>query len=135
MRELETLGTLNDGKKTDYGMGLISGNYRGLPIIEHNGSLFGYRADILRFPDQKFTVISLCNVFGCRSRGQVLQSRRTDRLRPPRLSVNYGLEVTLRSLSSCTRATMTAGLASTTKEVTRALRSIFSIPTTRTRWL
>jgi CubicO group peptidase (beta-lactamase class C family) len=62
VQELETPGTLNDGKKTVYGMGLISGNYRGLPITEHNGSLFGYRADILRFPDQKFTVICLCNV-------------------------------------------------------------------------
>jgi putative SOS response-associated peptidase YedK len=40
-----------------------------------------------------------------------------------------------RLASSCTPATMTAGLASTTKEVTRAPRSIFSIPTTRTRWL
>ncbi len=62
VKELETPGTLNDGKETIYGMGLISGNYRGLPIIEHSGSLFGYRADILRFPDQKFTVVCLCNV-------------------------------------------------------------------------
>lgn len=62
VKELETPGTLNDGKETVYGMGLISGNYRGLPIMEHNGSLFGYRADILRFPDQKFTVVCLCNV-------------------------------------------------------------------------
>jgi CubicO group peptidase (beta-lactamase class C family) len=62
VRELETPGILNDGNKIAYGMGLIPGNYRGLPIIEHNGSLFGYRADLLRFPDQKFTVICLCNV-------------------------------------------------------------------------
>jgi CubicO group peptidase (beta-lactamase class C family) len=62
LKELETPGTLNDGKRTAYGMGLIVGNYRGLPIMEHNGALFGYRADVLRFPEQKFTVISLCNV-------------------------------------------------------------------------
>jgi hypothetical protein len=43
-------------------MGLIVGSYRGLPTVEHNGSLFGYRADILRFPSQKFTVACLCNV-------------------------------------------------------------------------
>lgn len=61
-KQLETPGTLNDGKRTTYGMGLISGTYRGLPIIEHNGALFGYRADILRFPKQRFTVICLCNV-------------------------------------------------------------------------
>jgi CubicO group peptidase (beta-lactamase class C family) len=62
VKELETPGILNDGKSSTYGMGLIFGNYRGLPIVEHNGSLFGYRADILRFPEQKFTVVCLCNV-------------------------------------------------------------------------
>ena len=62
VKELETPGILNDGKSSTYGMGLILGNYLGLPIVEHNGSLFGYRADILRFPKQMFTVICLCNV-------------------------------------------------------------------------
>lgn len=62
VKELETPGILNDGKNSTYGMGLILGNYRGLPIVEHNGSLFGYRADILRFPEQKFTVVCLCNL-------------------------------------------------------------------------
>ena len=62
IHELESSGKLNDGNRTDYGMGLISGNYRGLPIVEHNGTLFGYRADLLRFPEQKFTVICLCNL-------------------------------------------------------------------------
>jgi CubicO group peptidase (beta-lactamase class C family) len=61
-KELETPGTLNDGNKIAYGMGLIPGNYRGLPTIEHNGSAFGYRDDIIRFPEQKFTVICLCNI-------------------------------------------------------------------------
>ncbi len=62
VKEMETPGILNDGHKIAYGMGLIPGNYRGLPIIEHNGAMFGYRADLLRFPEQKFTVICLCNV-------------------------------------------------------------------------
>ena len=62
VKELQTPGVLNDGNKIAYGMGLIPGNYRGLPIVEHNGALFGYRADLLRFPEQKFTVITLCNV-------------------------------------------------------------------------
>lgn len=62
LNELEAPGVLNDGRRTTYGMGLILGNYRGLPIVEHNGSLFGYRADILRFPQQRFTVVCLCNV-------------------------------------------------------------------------
>jgi CubicO group peptidase (beta-lactamase class C family) len=62
VRNLATPGTLNDGKKTVYGMGLFITNYRGLPVMEHDGSLFGYRSDILRFPDQKVTIVCLCNV-------------------------------------------------------------------------
>jgi len=62
VKQLETPGILNDGNKIAYGMGLVPGNYRGLPTIEHNGALFGYTADLLRFPDQRFTVICLCNV-------------------------------------------------------------------------
>ncbi|MGA7340614.1 MAG: serine hydrolase [Terracidiphilus sp.] len=62
VKELESPGILSDGKRTTYAMGLIQGNYRGLPTVEHNGALFGYRADLLRFPDQKFTVACLCNL-------------------------------------------------------------------------
>jgi CubicO group peptidase (beta-lactamase class C family) len=61
LKELQTPGILNDGKQTVYGMGLFLGNYRGLPTVEHDGALFGYRADLLRFPGQKFTVACLCN--------------------------------------------------------------------------
>ncbi|MFP5237791.1 MAG: serine hydrolase domain-containing protein [Acidobacteriota bacterium] len=62
LKQLESPGVLNSGKRTTYGMGLVLGDYRALPIVEHNGALFGYRADLLRFPEQKFTVITLCNV-------------------------------------------------------------------------
>ena len=36
--------------------------YRSLPIVEHSGGTFGYRTELLRFPDQHFSVIALCNV-------------------------------------------------------------------------
>jgi CubicO group peptidase (beta-lactamase class C family) len=62
LTELQAPGVLNSGKHTMYGMGLMLENYRGLPIVEHDGSLFGYRADLLRFPTQKFSVICLCNI-------------------------------------------------------------------------
>src|SRR5262249_55725733 len=62
IQEMETRGILNDGKKIGYALGLELGTYRGLPIVEHDGALFGYRTDILRFPEQKFTVLCLCNV-------------------------------------------------------------------------
>jgi CubicO group peptidase (beta-lactamase class C family) len=62
LRELQTRGVLNDGKQIRYALGLEIGTYRGLPIVEHNGALFGYRTVILRFPEQRFTVLCLCNV-------------------------------------------------------------------------
>ena len=61
-KELQTPGFLNNGNRISYAMGLDLGNYRGLPIVEHAGALFGYRTALLRFPGEKFTVICLCNV-------------------------------------------------------------------------
>ena len=62
IQELQMPGVLNNGNKISYAMGLNLGNYRGLSIVEHSGGTFGYSAEILRFPDQKFTVICLCNI-------------------------------------------------------------------------
>ena len=61
-RELQSHGVLNNGNHIDYALGLSLGDYRGLPIVEHNGALFGYSAAFLRFPQQKFSAIVLCNV-------------------------------------------------------------------------
>ncbi len=58
---MHTPGFLKDGTKLDYAFGLVMGEYRGLRIVEHGGSLGGYRADLLRFPDQRFSVILLSN--------------------------------------------------------------------------
>jgi len=62
IRELETPGILNNGKPINYGLGLWLSEYRGLKIVEHSGGTFGYRTEILRFPDQRFSVVALCNV-------------------------------------------------------------------------
>jgi CubicO group peptidase (beta-lactamase class C family) len=61
-KELQTPGFLNNGNRISYALGLDLGHYRGLPIVEHDGALFGYRTALLRFPGEKFTVICLCNV-------------------------------------------------------------------------
>jgi CubicO group peptidase (beta-lactamase class C family) len=61
LKQLQTRGTLNDGKTLGYAWGLQIGEYRGLPIVEHGGSLGGYRAHILRFPSQHTSVALLCN--------------------------------------------------------------------------
>jgi CubicO group peptidase (beta-lactamase class C family) len=60
--ELETHGRLNSGHPINYGLGLWLGEYRGLKTVEHSGSNFGYRTKLLRFPEQRFSVITLCNV-------------------------------------------------------------------------
>jgi len=55
------LDKLTDGGDNYFAMGLMMLRYRGLPIVEHSGGDAGYRSEILRFPDQHFTVITLCN--------------------------------------------------------------------------
>ena len=54
-------GKLTSGKELDYAFGLEHGKYRGLPTIDHGGADAGYRADLLRFPEQHFSVACLCN--------------------------------------------------------------------------
>ena len=55
-------GKLNNGETLDYASGLRLGKYKGLAIVDHGGSDAGYRSDLLRFPDQHFSVACLCNV-------------------------------------------------------------------------
>ena len=62
LKEMQTRGVLNNGKQIEYGLGLFISKYRGLPIVAHDGALFGYRTALLRFPNQKFSVICLCNL-------------------------------------------------------------------------
>jgi CubicO group peptidase (beta-lactamase class C family) len=46
----------------EYGFGIISMTYRGLRVVEHGGSMGGYRARLTRFPGQRFSVALLCNI-------------------------------------------------------------------------
>jgi CubicO group peptidase (beta-lactamase class C family) len=62
LKEMQTQGVLNNGKQIEYALGLFISTYRGLPIVEHGGALFGYRTELLRFPQQNFSVITLCNL-------------------------------------------------------------------------
>lgn len=58
---VQSPGTLNDGKSVSYAFGLAWGADRGLKFIGHSGSGFGFRSYMTRFPDQRFSVICLCN--------------------------------------------------------------------------
>jgi CubicO group peptidase (beta-lactamase class C family) len=58
--EMETPGFLNNGKQLQYAGGLNVTTHKGLRMIWHSGTS-SYRAEDLRFPDQHFSVICLCN--------------------------------------------------------------------------
>ncbi len=62
LSQLLAPGRLNDGTLSREAPGLIVDRYRGLPIVEHSGRGRGFSSQILRFPEQKFTVIVLCNL-------------------------------------------------------------------------
>jgi CubicO group peptidase (beta-lactamase class C family) len=61
-------GSLNSGKTLTYAYGLQVGQYRGQRLVEHGGSLGGYRAHLMRFPDERTSVACLCN-FGTSNPG------------------------------------------------------------------
>jgi CubicO group peptidase (beta-lactamase class C family) len=52
---------LNDGEVLKYAFGLEIDTFRGLTTVDHGGADAGYRSDMIRFPDQHFTVACLCN--------------------------------------------------------------------------
>jgi len=62
LAELQETAKLNDGKRLNYAKGLVVSDYRGLRTVSHGGSWGGYRAQLLRFPDQHFSVATLCNL-------------------------------------------------------------------------
>jgi CubicO group peptidase (beta-lactamase class C family) len=66
--QIHQTGTLNSGKALAYAHGLQIGEYRGHKVVEHGGSLGGYRAHLMRFPDARTSVACLCN-FGTSNPG------------------------------------------------------------------
>lgn len=59
---LHTRGVLNDGTALDYAFGLVHGEYKGLRTVGHGGSFMGFRTVLLRFPEERFSVIILANL-------------------------------------------------------------------------
>ncbi|MGA9770841.1 MAG: serine hydrolase [Blastocatellia bacterium] len=55
-------GVLNSGEKLEYAAGIFITKYKGLNEASHGGAFVGYRAGILRFPDQQFSVACECNL-------------------------------------------------------------------------
>lgn len=55
-------GVLQDGTAAGYSAGIVDDTYRGLRVVHHGGSFVGFRAEMMRFPEQRLGVITLCNV-------------------------------------------------------------------------
>jgi CubicO group peptidase (beta-lactamase class C family) len=62
IEQVSERGTLKDGTTIPYAFGLMHGEVRGLRTIGHSGSDAGYRADYVRFPDQRYAFATFCNV-------------------------------------------------------------------------
>ena len=54
-------GLLNNGEGTGRTLGLQIHDYKGLKVVGSAGSGFGYKAQLMRFPDENFSVIILAN--------------------------------------------------------------------------
>jgi CubicO group peptidase (beta-lactamase class C family) len=59
--EQQTPGRFSDGRPHDYALGLYVRTYRGVREVSHSGSTAGYRAFLVRYPDQRVSVAVLCN--------------------------------------------------------------------------
>ena len=68
LAQIHQTGSLNSGQPLTYAYGLQLAEYRGLRVIEHGGSLGGYRAHLMRFPESRASVAALCN-FGTSNPG------------------------------------------------------------------
>ncbi len=62
--EMEVPMVLNDGTSTGYGLGLSVGTYKGLREVSHSGSTAGYRAYLVRYPEQRLAIAVLSNFGG-----------------------------------------------------------------------
>jgi len=86
---IHTRGVLDNGDTLGYAFGLTLGEYRGLRTVEHGGSLMGFRAELLRFPDQHLTVAILCNLASIAPAGlaqRVADLYLSDRMTAPRVA-------------------------------------------------
>ena len=54
-------GKLNNSNTLDYASGLFIDEYKGLKIISHGGAFVGFRAELLRFPEQHMSVALFAN--------------------------------------------------------------------------
>lgn len=62
MKQMEERGILNKGDTISYAFGQDISKYKGIKTIAHSGGDAGYRSYLLRFPEQKYSIIVLSNM-------------------------------------------------------------------------
>jgi D-alanyl-D-alanine carboxypeptidase len=58
---MTTSAVLTDGRETGYGMGMDIDIWEGRRRIAHGGGIFGFKAKLIRLPDDGVTVAMVCN--------------------------------------------------------------------------
>lgn len=76
-------GILNSGEVIDYASGLDIGEYKGLKTIRHGGAFVGFRAELLRFPEQHLSIAIFAN------RGDANPSRMANQVADQLLKENF----------------------------------------------
>jgi hypothetical protein len=82
-------GKLSNGKQLEYASGLFVGEHRGLKTVSHGGAWAGYRAELIRFPEERLSVACLCNLGSSNPSGlatQVAEIYLSGRLKPENAS-------------------------------------------------
>jgi CubicO group peptidase (beta-lactamase class C family) len=84
--KMHRVGLLNSGESTGYAGGLNVSESRGVRWVTHGGSWVGYRSSIVRAPDERLSVIALCNRAEADAGGyarSIAERLLADRLGPP----------------------------------------------------
>jgi len=90
-RQMLTGTKLNNGEEITYAFGLDNGVYKGLKAVAHGGGFMGFRTEMIRFPEQRFTVICLCNIGSANPGGlarQVADIYLADQIKPAQAGSN-----------------------------------------------
>ena len=61
IQKMHKKGLFSNGESTGKALGLQLSSYKGLRVVGSAGSGFGYKAQLMRFPDENFSVIILAN--------------------------------------------------------------------------
>ena len=72
IERMTTPGVLENGETLDYAAGLVLDDYRDFEVVAHGGAWMGYRASMIRLPEERLTVVILSNASRIAGRTQAV---------------------------------------------------------------